>query len=328
MSADRTPTRRLLFLPGPDGAVRVTDSDRSTGFQLPAVYTEELWETASPADLSCADDLAPPAVTFPRAGRVVVRLLELRPPDSAVHTAREQESVQELMDRAGGGATQGDLHWTQTTDYFSVLSGRVTLAAEGEEAALGPGDLAVCLGALHGWRCHPEGRASIFTVLIGAADRGDAGSADFVAHRPPSHDRAPAARRVVLGHDPGGRARILDDQQIPVPWRAWQAEAPVPTNRVTADQGSTAGSDPGGLGFDIADVHPEGPIRLGGSDRLVTGIVLAGSLDLTPADADQAGSASTLSTGDVFVSNGFRLRAGTTGAGGARLSYVSVPGVR
>ena len=44
------------------------------------------------------------------------------------------------------------MHATDTIDYLVVLSGRVTLVLEAGEAELGPGDLVVDRGVIHGWR--------------------------------------------------------------------------------------------------------------------------------------------------------------------------------
>lgn len=44
------------------------------------------------------------------------------------------------------------MHATDTIDYLVILSGHVTLVTEQGEADLGPGDLVVDRGVLHGWR--------------------------------------------------------------------------------------------------------------------------------------------------------------------------------
>ncbi len=43
------------------------------------------------------------------------------------------------------------MHATDTIDYLVVLSGRVKLVLENGEAELGPGDLVVDRGVMHGW---------------------------------------------------------------------------------------------------------------------------------------------------------------------------------
>lgn len=48
--------------------------------------------------------------------------------------------------------TEAFMHATDTIDYLVVLDGRVTLVLETGEADLGPGDLVVDRGVMHGWR--------------------------------------------------------------------------------------------------------------------------------------------------------------------------------
>ena len=44
------------------------------------------------------------------------------------------------------------MHATDTIDYLVILSGQVTLVVEKGEVDLGPGDLVVDRGVMHGWR--------------------------------------------------------------------------------------------------------------------------------------------------------------------------------
>lgn len=44
------------------------------------------------------------------------------------------------------------MHATDTIDYLVVVSGRVTLVLEAGEVEVGPGDLVVDRGVIHGWR--------------------------------------------------------------------------------------------------------------------------------------------------------------------------------
>ncbi len=49
------------------------------------------------------------------------------------------------------GTHEPMMHATDTIDYLVVLSGRVKLVLENGEAELGPGDLVVDRGVMHGW---------------------------------------------------------------------------------------------------------------------------------------------------------------------------------
>lgn len=56
------------------------------------------------------------------------------------------------------------MHATDTIDYLVILAGRVTLVLEEGEAELGPGDLVVDRGVLHGWR-NPHGEPCLAAVV-------------------------------------------------------------------------------------------------------------------------------------------------------------------
>lgn len=56
------------------------------------------------------------------------------------------------------------MHATDTIDYLVILSGRVTLVLEEGEADLGPGDLVVDRGVVHGWR-NPHEEPCIAAVV-------------------------------------------------------------------------------------------------------------------------------------------------------------------
>lgn len=56
------------------------------------------------------------------------------------------------------------MHATDTIDYLVVLSGRVTLVLEAGEAELGPGDLVVDRGVIHGWR-NPHDEPCVAAVV-------------------------------------------------------------------------------------------------------------------------------------------------------------------
>lgn len=56
------------------------------------------------------------------------------------------------------------MHATDTIDYLVILSGRVTLVLESGETELGPGDLVVDRGVVHGWR-NPHGETCVAMVV-------------------------------------------------------------------------------------------------------------------------------------------------------------------
>lgn len=56
------------------------------------------------------------------------------------------------------------MHATDTIDYLIILRGKVTLVLEEGEADLGPGDLIVDRGVLHGWR-NPHGEPCVAVAV-------------------------------------------------------------------------------------------------------------------------------------------------------------------
>ncbi|MEO3854279.1 cupin domain-containing protein [Acrocarpospora sp. B8E8] len=277
-------------------------------------------------DLTSAVDRAPTTVAFPQPGQVIARLLEFRPA-SADEVASEQAAVEDLM--ADSGATRGDLHRTQTSDFFSVVAGEVTLKADGEEVQLSEGDFAICLGAMHGWSCHTSSSARVFAVLTGARDYGDTDSVDIEFAGSPPAGRSRTARRVVLGHDSTGTARILDDRAVALSSRLWDTDGPVPTNRVTRDRWAPSTTESGALsraqGFEVVAVNGAGSERVSGRNHTLIGIVIRGKVTLT---VDRCAEEAALACGDMFVLNGFDATFSCPSDKPALVSFVSLSGQR
>ncbi|WP_213571451.1 hypothetical protein [Rhodococcus sp. USK13] len=324
MIIDDLTTRRILIAADDAGHPILVDSRLARGFDLtPTVYCEEIWETPSVADLSDSADRAPITVAFPQPGQVIARILELGPA-STDNVTSMQETVEEL---AGSGATKGDLHRTQTTDYFAVVSGDITLKADGEEVRLTAGDFAVCLGALHGWECHTSSHSRFLAVLTGAHDYGDNGSKPVEFTTLPVAGQ-PCARRVVLGHDPQGRSRILDDQSVPLPARLWETHEDVPSNRLLQDPLTTNVdgrplSD--GQGFECFSLEAGHSRPLSALDHQLIGIVVQGQVTL---EVNGSQERTTLAVGDIFVSNGFNVVLENSIEGLALVGVVTLPGKR
>ena len=313
--------RRVLILPDATGAPVLTATGVPTGVRIvPTVYTEEAWSTPSVPDLTSAVDLAPGTVRFPGPGQLVGRLLEFSRA-SAADVSAEQAAVDDLM--SGTGTTHGDLHRTQTTDFFVVVSGEVTLESEKGDVELTAGQTAICLGALHGWRCRSETPAQVFAVLVGARDFGDTGGAGFM----PSSDVAgDGVRRVVLGHDPAGTATILDDRAVPAASRLWLAAGSVPTNVPGHDP--LAGPGPlsdDGIEFHVLAVDTGSHAHLGAQHQQLLGVVVSGAVTLAAAGS---GDSAVLAAGDLFVSSGFDLTVTAPSDTDGRIGFVAVPGAR
>ena len=64
------------------------------------------------------------------------------------------------------GASYPALHRTDTIDYVICLSGEITLDLDDSSVVLKAGEIAIQLGANHGWRNHTEELAVVAFVLV------------------------------------------------------------------------------------------------------------------------------------------------------------------
>lgn len=263
---------------------------------FPTTSTSELWATPTAIDPSDATDYTPDKVLFPHPGEMKFRVLEFNP---APADAVSDDAVDEMLSSGGGSGTRGDLHRTMSTDYFVVLSGRITLMSEDGVVDLEPGDTAICLGGMHGWVCRTSESARIFSVLVGAENFGEDGSEPFRAALAAVPGSESAVRRVILGHNPDGRAAILSDQHVRVPAQLWSSDS-TPNNVVRGDRGSNGleQPDPQGTRFLIDDLATGETHRLPNPQGQVLGVVVNGRVRL------QGGSESAslhLATHDTFI---------------------------
>ena len=108
--------------------------------------TSLVWRTASvPADNSGTDDTWTP---FNRA--------LLSDPGSKFILVQMQP----------GKSEQLFMHATNTIDYLIVLEGEIMLVLETSEVRLGPGDLVVDRGVIHGWRNVGAGPVTFVSIMI------------------------------------------------------------------------------------------------------------------------------------------------------------------
>jgi len=69
------------------------------------------------------------------------------------------------------------MHATDTVDYLVMLEGEVELILKAGVVRLGPGDLVVDRGIIHGWRNAGSGQATFASIMIEARPL-EAGPAD------------------------------------------------------------------------------------------------------------------------------------------------------
>ena len=318
--------RRVLFSSLPSSLLPHNLQAPEFRILFPTVLTTELWATPTEADIREVVDRTPSEVLFPQPGETKVRVLEFRP-EKTSDSKVAKEAVDQMLSSGGGALTRGDLHRTMSTDYFVVLSGHVTLSAEDRDVELSAGDTVVCLGALHGWSCRTASSARIFSVLVGAENHGDTTSGTFVSESLVETTKPHSIRRVVLGHDPSGLARILEDARAALPARLWSTEGSVPDNTVRGDRlqlVSQAAPDSFATSFEVNDLEPGEHLTLQAEAAQVVGVVLEGAL--TGLGTGESGARHSLATGDTFVSVGENLQWSNESHATARIGWVVLRG--
>jgi naringenin degradation protein FdeH len=121
--------------------------------------TTELWVSdRTPPEVTGADPSTRPWELEPPPGGTCFRIVEIAP--AGAHPADGGDVDAEGFQEA---------HATQTLDYVTVLSGRVTLVVGGAQATLGPGDSVVQQpGVPHDWQNRSAERAVLVGVLLSA----------------------------------------------------------------------------------------------------------------------------------------------------------------
>jgi len=136
----------------------------------PGFEVHELWRLGE-APTSIADGRDPERYTFEPERGAVFRAVVI-PPDAAVHQSLEQG------DKWGANTPYRDtgddygLHGTNTIDFVSVMSGRVTVQMpDGSRSELRPGDAVVQRGAVHSWRNAGPDPVVLHVAMIGTQHR-------------------------------------------------------------------------------------------------------------------------------------------------------------
>jgi quercetin dioxygenase-like cupin family protein len=124
--------RRVVTGLGADGRSRVLIDGAIP--QMSDMSAALAWRCAIPADNAGVDDTVVPYHT------------------DVLHSGPDGKPVANFAICEFAPGTPAYMHATDTIDFLVVLSGRVTLVLEDEEADLGPGDFVVDRGVVHGWR--------------------------------------------------------------------------------------------------------------------------------------------------------------------------------
>jgi quercetin dioxygenase-like cupin family protein len=124
--------------------------------------TKDLWfNTTTPADLATTADPTVGAKFVHEApdGGAVFRIASWAPGTLNDKTPEEMQAVHAQIGTAHipsveylKSAKHPSMHRTDTLNYIAVLSGKMWALTEGRDVLLGPGDVIVLKGCIHGWR--------------------------------------------------------------------------------------------------------------------------------------------------------------------------------
>ena len=148
-------------------------SDEPTPVRLvtPGNTKCELWRINSlPAAVTDGDGLEVGVLTSPAEGGLVFRMASV-PPDSEWDKAAGYRDANGPLpgsvDPADANGLLG-MHFTETIDFVTVLSGEIYVVLETGETALRPGDTLIQRGTVHSWSNRTEEPAVILSVMLSA----------------------------------------------------------------------------------------------------------------------------------------------------------------
>jgi mannose-6-phosphate isomerase-like protein (cupin superfamily) len=148
-------------------------SDEATPARLvsPGNTKCDLWRIDSlPASLTDGDGLDVGVLTSPAHGGLNYRLTSI-PPDSEWDRAAGYRDANGPLpgsiDPADAGGIPG-MHFTDTIDFVTILSGELYLILETGETVLRPGDTLVQRGTIHAWSNRTDAPVTLVSVMISA----------------------------------------------------------------------------------------------------------------------------------------------------------------
>ncbi len=130
--------------------------------------TTELWVSdRTPTAVVGSDTSTRPWELEPPPGGTCFRIVEIEPAGGAETGGQPASTDADQVDAEHEGFQ--DAHATQTLDYVTIVSGRVTLVVGDAEVTLGPGDSVVQQpGVPHDWQNRSAERAVMVGVLLSA----------------------------------------------------------------------------------------------------------------------------------------------------------------
>ena len=139
----------------------------------------DLWLNAeTPVDLAGDGDpvAGKPMIHEPPVGGAVFRVLVIDPTKGQLSPSTDEMLAAHATLKSVNVPTAGYLakakdptmHRTDTLNYFVIVSGQLWALSDREDVLLGPGDVLIQKGCMHGWRAHGTVPAVMVGVLISA----------------------------------------------------------------------------------------------------------------------------------------------------------------
>jgi hypothetical protein len=164
--------RRVVAGVDADGrSTIVTDEETATRIALPGFTVNDVWRVDDlPVHVDEEDTLTGDVELDPPASGFVVRLATF-PPDSAVDEEQYAASIDSLH---GADANVADeeamgMHFTDTVDVVTVVSGEIYAVLETGETLLRTGDTIINRGNKHAWSNRTNAPATVVATMFPAS---------------------------------------------------------------------------------------------------------------------------------------------------------------
>jgi mannose-6-phosphate isomerase-like protein (cupin superfamily) len=121
--------------------------------------------------MSDGDGLEVGVLTSPDEGGLIYRLASVPPDAEWDKSAGYRDANGPLpgsVDPADADGVPG-MHFTETIDLVTVLSGEIYVVLENGETVLRPGDTLVQRGTIHSWSNRTDAPAVILSVMLSAS---------------------------------------------------------------------------------------------------------------------------------------------------------------
>jgi mannose-6-phosphate isomerase-like protein (cupin superfamily) len=174
------PNRRIVTGLGPDGHPAILADGPATRAHThtatPGMVNTLVWKTTNPPRRNAADPTLACATFVPEVGETIALLVSFPPDavfsdpsfDAAAAAAENRLSIPGLADLFEPDAP--GMHTTPSVDYAVVVQGEVMLDLGTESTTVRQGEFVIQNGTRHAWRNTTDEPATVFFVLVGAAE--------------------------------------------------------------------------------------------------------------------------------------------------------------